>query len=555
MQSLLNIGSSGLMTAQTQLATTSHNIANASTEGYHRQVVEMTQVPLEGGRGGVRVATVVRAYDQFLANQLLKEENRMAAYAEYSARIDTLNNMLADPSIALTVSMDGLFAAVQDVANDPRSVPARIALLSSGETLVARFRSYAIQLDEARNGLEERIASSITDINRYATAIAEINQRVVDAESVSGGRPANDLRDQRDLILLQLNRLIKATPIEQSDGQLTVFIGSGQPLVIGQTVATLAAMPAENDLSRLEVAMRDRDGTLRRLPDRILSGGELGGLLQFRRESLDFAQNRIGLLATVLATTFNERHVQGVDLYGNAGGELFSLAPARVQPPAAAAVRIDPAQVGSLTDADYELSFDGTQYRLENLVTGARSDPFAAGVDVGFEGLVVNASDGALTAGGTALIQPTRFAAGNLSLSLQDPRAFAAALQSDDFGTPGFEFESFADNRNANRIGELQTTRLMLVETELGVTSGSTMSSAYAELVSSIGSRARSAQANAQAQESLLTQARMSRDQISGVNLDEEAANLLRYQSAYQASARIISIAQRLLDELLSVMR
>lgn len=651
MAGLLNIGLTGLNAAQLQLNTTSHNIVNAGTPGYSRQgVVQTTNDPLFSGVGffgqGTRIATVSRQYSQFLENQVLSADNRRSEYAAYGAQISQINNLLADPSVGLSPSLQDFFAGVQEVSANPTSVPARQALISSAQALVARFSALDGRIREVRSGVEDQIAESVDTINSLGRQIAELNQRIVVAEAAGPGAPANDLRDQRNVLVAELNTKIKTSTVVERDGQLSVFIGSGQPLVLGQNVSTLGTTPDPLDPTRQSLTLVLPGGGETLLPERLLNGGELGGLLAFRRESLDPAQNRLGLIALGLATEFNRVHALGVDLEGVLGQDFFRLPPVAVSPATAAQVSIDSAQVGALTDSDYILAFDGVDYTITNRNTGASSAPFAGSIT--FEGLVVDVSAPGfgLAAGESALIQPTRNAARDIGVVISDPRKVAAAnpvsvempvsnagtgkignivvnsvdgmlpratdphfpsftltwdanvlgglpagytLAPDDAYDPnsdasgkvftltsiadGYSFEftlsgtpqahdrftfsatvaGTADNRNAARLGALQTTKVMFASP--GGSPTATFQSLYSQLVTGVGNKTREVQAGEQTQQTLLTQATEQRDALSGVNLDEEAANLIRYQQAYQASGRVMAIAQRLFDELLSIAR
>ncbi len=658
MAGMLNIGLSALNVAQSQLSTTSHNIANAGTDGFTRQrVIQTTLDPLFTGTGffgqGTKVAGVTRAYSQFLENQVQFADNRRAEYAAYNAQISQLNNLFADPSVGLSATLDSFFAGVQAVAANPTSVATRQALISTGESLVARFQSLDQRVDEVRQGVEGQIGVTIDQINLYARSIADMNQRIVLAQSAGAAAPVNDLLDQRNQLVTELNRLVKVNVVPDSQGALSVFIGTGQTLVIGQTPSTLKVVPSTNDPQRSAVALVGSSGAETELSEKLLTGGELGGMFAFRRESLDPTQNQLGLIAVSLASAFNEQHKLGVDLDGILGQDFFKLPAIRVQPTDAASLSYDAAAIGQLTAADYRLSFDGADYTLTNLSSGN-----AATVAVGdsFEGLRIDALS--LAAGGNALIRPTRHAAGDIAMAISDTRKVAAGnpvaaslaaantgslnvsavvvssvagmdvLPASPDGRPdfasiglswsantlavpagftltsgnppaadntynpvtdgagktfeiaapgGFSFrftltgapadgDSFAfapnaggvaDNRNANLLGALQTTKLLFEAGGAGgtVLPTATLGEAYAQMVSRVGNKTREVQINEQAQDALLAQASDAREALSGVNLDEEAANLVRYQQSYQAAGQVMSVAQRLFDELIAIGR
>src|SRR5690606_22926107 len=216
MAGLLNIGLTGLNAAQLQLNTTSHNITNAGTPGYSRQiVVQTTNDPLYSGVGffgqGTRVAAVNRQYSQFLENQVLTADNRRSEFAAYSAQITQINNLLADPTAGLSPAMQAFFAGAQEVAANPSSIPARQALISAAESLVSRFQALDQRLTEVRSGVESEIGATVDSINVLAEQIAELNKRIVLAQAGGAGVPANDLLDQRNVLVSELNQLVKTS--------------------------------------------------------------------------------------------------------------------------------------------------------------------------------------------------------------------------------------------------------------------------------------------------------------------------------------------------------
>lgn len=660
MSTLLNIGRTGLNAAQAQLSTTSHNITNATTPGYHRQTVRQSmEDPLLKGTvffgQGTKVAAIERSYSQFLENQVMLSDNRRAEFAAYNAQISQIDNVLADPTSGLSPAMDQFFAALQDVSANPTNTASRQALLSSGESLVARFNALDDRLSEVRSGVEADLRATVEQINSYAREVADLNQRIVIAQSAGAGVPANDLLDQRQQAIFELNQLIKVNSVNQDDGSVAVFIGSGQALVLGNDPAQFDTTVSQDEAGRQAITLLGRDGVEVIVSETLLTGGSLGGLLAFRREALDTTQRSLGLIATTLATAFNTQHKLGTDLDGMLGQNFFNLGPVGVQPPDAATITIDPDKLGELTGNDYALRNSGGTYTLTNLTTGASQVVTTTAPGNTFEGLKIDSLS--LADGETARIQPTRYAAGELSMAISQTSRVAAAnpvaitVPSSnagslsvgnvlvknvtgmdtspalpagpdgvpDFstisvswaantltvpagytltsGTPpaadnaynpptdgpgktftltapgGFSFEftlsgvpaggdgfSFgpnvggvADNRNAVLLGSLQTARLMFNNAAGEATT--TMGNAYAQIVTSVGNKTREVQASEKAQDALLAQAKNARDSLSAVNLDEEAANLVRFQQAYQASARVMTVAQTLFDELLSIAR
>lgn len=634
---IFNVGVSGLGAAQAGILTTSHNIANASTPGYSRQLVQQTtNTPMFTGSGylgqGTNVETIRRVYSQQLTEQVLSAQTGAAEMDSYLSQINQISNLLADPDAGLSPALADFFKAVQEMAANPASIPARQAMLSSSHALVARFDAIDQRMTEIRTGLNAQISSKVGAINAYSEQLAKINQQIVYAQALGPNQPPNDLLDQRDQLIAELNKEIRVTTILQNDGTYSVFIGNGQPLVVGTLNYSLKAVAAPDDPERIIVAIQSPGGTTVNMPESLLTGGELGGLIAFRSGSLDAAQNALGRIALTLATNFNTQHRLGQDLTGALGGDYFdlSLAGPTVRDNSDNAgnavidVTIDIATIDALTASDYRLSYDGANYTLLRLSDNTATTIAPASLPVTIDGIVVDLTGGTPAAGDSFLIQPTRAAAGNLAMAIRDPRAVAAAVPirtstpltntgtaaidagsvssvaafplggtvtlTYDAGTNSFsasgaltagpfpytagqaisfngisvtitgapaDGDTFvienntygvSDNRNGVLLAALQTRNTMSGGT-------ATYQSTYSQIVSDVGTKARQVEITGQAQQSLYERAQTTRDQLSGVNLDEEAANLLRYQQAYQAAARMLDISRSLFDEILALGR
>ncbi|MDT3668915.1 MAG: flagellar hook-associated protein FlgK [Aromatoleum sp.] len=481
MAGLLGIGLTGINSAQANLLTTSHNITNANTPGYNRQTtVITTNDPLFSGAGffgqGSKVDGVRRQYDQFLGQQVLNASARKEEFSAYGAQISQLDNLLADPNAGLSPALADFFAGVQDVATNPASIPARQALISTAESLAARFNSLDTRLNEIRDLNEGQIVSTIDSINAYARQIADMNQRIGVLQVGGPSIPANDLLDQRDNLVTELNKLVKVSTLTESDGSLSVFVGSGQSLVVGSAVSQLEVRrPDPADPFRGEIHLVAPNNGSVSLPDSLFSGGQLGGLLKFRGETLDSARTQLGQLAISVATEFNAQHRAG-------------------------------------------LALDGTTTNID----------FFADI-------------GPMAADPVSL----RMAAGSFAVAISDPRAIAASGAND--AARGVAAGG-SNNENALKLAALQSTRIMNGGT-------ATFQSSYSQLVSFVGNKTREVQIGEAAQEAQLQQATDAQQALSGVNLDEEAANLIRYQQSYQAAARVMSVAGTLFDEILSIAR
>lgn len=567
---IYSIGISALQNAQLGLATTSHNIANANTEGYNRQrIIQASNVATLTGAGyvgqGAHVSTIERIYSSYVAKQVYTAQTTASELEAYSTSITQLNNLLLDEDAGLASALDGFFEGVNQVSADPSSLATRQTMVSSAEALVSRFQSLNSQIDAQYEGINSQIQGYVTSINSYAQQIATLNKQIIVAES-STNQPPNDLYDQRDLVVAELNKLIGVQTTTNSNGSLNVFFGNGQQLVVGLTATTLTAVSSSEDPSRLTVGLVNPSGT-QELPESVLSGGALSGILEYRSETLDTAANELGRIAASLALTFNAQHAQGRDLLGNTGSSVeafFSLDVPTVvgngnNPEGTAAVEVsaaflDPLQSSdgtfytNLTTSDYRLDYDGSTNSV-TLTSLSNPDDIWTGADIAAINTQIGTSLGfsilanaAFTAGETYsyLIQPTRNAAQGIEVNdavSADVRLIAAGAASDS---------GVSDNRNALLLAQLQTGKTM-------DGNAASFATAYAQMVSDLGNKGNEVETLLAAQTTLLTEAEDARDSISGVNLDEEAAKLIEYQQSYQAAAKMLQIASELFDSILAI--
>ncbi len=624
MPDILNTSLSGLLAFRRAIEMTGHNIANANTPGYSRQVAEF--VTREGQSfgngyigGGTQITTVKRVFDEFLGEQLRSSITGQARFSTLDSLATRIDNLLADPDAGLNAGLQKFFNALQDVANDPASVPARQALLGEAQSLAQRFQSLDARLDALGDEVNSRIGESVDAVNQLSAAIAALNGDIVAARNGTG-QPPNDLLDQRDRLVRELSAQVAVTPVPQEDGSLSIFIASGLSLVVGSNSAELGVRGSEFDPTRAEVVYRGAAGEMPL--GRGISGGVLGGLFDFRTQFLEQADRTLGEAAQALAFEFNQRHAAGMTPSGARGGDFFGVSPPAVLYSGAntgsASAAVTVRDTATLDGADLVLAFDGASWALQDAATGqavtmsgsgTAADPFTAA------GLAITVS-GAAAAGDRMLIRPAAGAAGTFAATLSDPHALAmaapvrAAGAIDNLGSatignltvtdpddpnllatsvieftgPGtysingagafaytsgdpivvngvtfsisgepaagdrFTLEAnlgaSGDNRNGLRLAAIQTA---------GVLDGGSVSigDRYGQLVAAVGSATQQVKANLDAQNVILANAEDAQLSHSGVNLDEEAANLMRYQQAYQAAAQVVSVARSLFDTLL----
>lgn len=670
MADLLSIGLSGLAASKTQLSVTGHNITNINTPGYTRQdAVQATRIPQFSGAGyigsGTSLVDIRRSYSEFLTSQLRSSTALASDVAAYKSQIDQLDSLLAGSTTGITPSLQSFFAALQTAAEDPANIPARQLVLSEAEGLSRRFNTVYERLNEQNNFLNKQMVAVSDQVNRLATSVASLNNAI--AVAAANGQQPNDLLDARDEAVRQLSTYVGVTVVPQDDSSYNLFIGSGQPLVVGATASRLEVGPGQGDPTRFEVQFVS--GNSRQTITTQLSGGELGGLIRYRQEVLDSTFNSLGRLALAVSDQVNSQLGQGLDLKGQVGSALFgdfndpALAALRVRVFSSNSSNAQPllniGDTSLLTASDYRLEFDGTNYTARRLsdnammsVTenppGTLSFSDSNGRDQGF---TIDVGTPAPAAGDIFLLQPTRRGAGDIAVVLDQPDqlAFAAPVRAEsnlqnrgtgaisqpdlqsvlnlgsltgalpvtltydeaagDFtvpagatltrinadGTPAapatfqpgqtnsyelqladgstlrltlsgrpqqgdtfavaFNANGVSDNRNALKLADLQSKATIGVDPAAPGSTGVSFSDGYGDLVERVGTLTAQARLDGEATTAILKQATDNRDSLSGVNLDEEAANLIKFEQYYNASAQIIQVARSLFDTLISSFR
>ncbi|HWZ48486.1 MAG TPA: flagellar hook-associated protein FlgK [Herbaspirillum sp.] len=441
MSNILSIGESALFAAQTQLATTSHNIANASTPGYSRQVVQQASAGGQNfGSGfigdGTVVNSITRVSDSFLNSQVMSAQSSVSSYTAYTNEITQIDNVVGNSSAGLTTSLASFFAGLQSLTANPSSASSRQAALSGAQTLSASFQSLAATMTTSNNSVNSQITTNVQLANSYAAQISVLNASITQVQGATG-QPANDLLDQRDQLVSNLNSVMKVSTVAQSNGSIDVFVANGQPLVMGATVSTLTAVPSKSNPSNLEVGITAGSGAgapIITLPDSSITGGTLGGLLDYRTQSLQPAQNQLGQIATVLASNMNAQNQLGLDQNGNPGGNFFTVSPptviGQIGNSATATVTATVTNASQLTTSDYQMSYNGTNYTITRLSDGTATTipgpPTAyPSPPPQIDGVTFSAPT--MAAGDSFLIQPTANAAATFSVALAGTSAIAAA--------------------------------------------------------------------------------------------------------------------------------
>ncbi|MBP2197312.1 flagellar hook-associated protein FlgK [Pantoea cypripedii] len=545
MSSIINSAMSGLSAAQAALSTTSNNISNYTVAGYTRQTTILGQAnsTLSGSSyygNGVNVTGVQREYDQFITAQLRSASaTYQAANTQYS-QVSNIDDLLSTSSTSLSDSLQSFFTNVQNVVSNANDPSARQSLLSYAQGLVNQFQSTSQYLTNMQSSVNTDVTSSVDQINTYTSQIADLNTQIAKL-TTGGGSAPNDLLDQRDQLVNSLNDIVGVS-VSQQDGSYIVSMGS-TTLVNGKNTTTLVAMPSTSDPSRITVGYVDKLAGNVEIPEKTLTTGSLGGLLAFRTQDLDTAQNQLGQLAAAFTTSFNAVQTAGYDSNGDQGTDFFTIGSPEVlsntKNTSSATVTAAWTDTSALKASNYTVSYDGSNWSVtrnsDNVsVTPTQGTDASGNTTLSFDGMQLTVS-GTPAAKDSFLVKPVQNVIGGMSVAITDESQIAAAGTAD-----GGE----SDNTNAQKMMDLQDANL--------VNGNATLTQAYASLVSTVGNKTSNLETKSTTQENVVNQLSDRQQSISGVNLDEEYANLTKYQQYYTANAQVLQTASTIFDALIS---
>jgi flagellar hook-associated protein 1 FlgK len=583
--------------------------------------------------------------------------------------------LLSDTTTGITSVLSDFFKSLQTAAAAPSDTASRQLLVTAASSLSNRFNSISSQISSSNTDVNSQLTSLSEQVNTLSKSVASLNQQIV---AMSGTGTPNSLMDARDESVRQLNELVGVT-VQQRDGQYDVYLGTGQALVSGTTANTLTAQRGSSDPSQyaltVNYASYSTDVTS------VVSGGQIGGLLRYRSEVLQPAQNELGRLATVVSDSINTQLGQGVDANGDFGSSLFSS----INSDVAVSTRSQASSRNNLNSGNLDVTVTDSsaltaynyavKFADANTYTVTRSDGTSMGSHSldedpapSIDGFTLALKGNALSAGDTFTVTPTRNGASQIKTTLTDVSklAFAGPLAAtsssgnsgtgsvtqptlttelnvydsaalataqtgienglpvklvfgsasngsqgytvynasgssvgtgtivpnqtntlnvsvpmlDDSGnamldadgnamsatfqmsvsgspaandsyTVAFNSDGASDNRNATSVIALQSAKTVGATSSGG---GVSMTSAYATLVEDVGAKAAQASSDATATAAVLGSATDSRDSVAGVNLDEEAADLVKFQQYYTASSQIIKTAQEVFSTLLNAL-
>ena len=547
MLGILNIGTTALLASQSALNTTSNNIANASTPGYTRQQVELSSVAsglnsATGSSGnGVTVSDITRLYDSFTTLQLRTEKSNSSywnTYSGVSSSIESIFNETSSSGIAPAIS--NFFNDWQAVAQNPQGSVERTQLISDANYLGSRIGSAYNSLNDQRTQLYKSSQDLVTQVNSITKQIADLNDKIVQSPG------ALDLQDQRDSLVESLNQIAAVNTVQDSSGRYNIFLG-GTALVSSSGSNNMSVALDTNN--NMQFSM-NTDGTATNINSQI-SGGQLKANLDMRDTVIPGYMNSLNAFAIDLSDKVNSMNSQGVGLDGSTGNNFFNSLAATNHTVNNGTGTLSSVNITSPSSSNYDqyqVAYTAgspeasTDYVVTDLTTGAtvpNTLTIAAGGQsrtIEFNGMEMTI-DGPMTSNETFTAQADPQAATKLAVSFTDVSKIAAAQTAADL--PG-------DNTNAQAIAGLVNQNFVAKTDPV---------SFYSNIVSTAGADSQSATTYVSFETSMVNQLESQRQSTSGVNLDEEAVNMVQYQKSYEAAAKMISVASDLLETLMGIIQ
>lgn len=572
---LMNIARGALLAQQVGIDVTGHNIANVNTTGYTRQEVVLqssAETQLTGLKlgSGVFAQSVIQDFDSFTTENINQKTSSLSEYQTEKSILDYVQEYFNEATgSGLSQDMDNFWNAWQNLSSNPSGTPERTALLQAAENMVQDFHGIRNGLTQTQEQMSTNLSGGVEQINSLDKQIASLNQQIVQAET--NGTKANDLRDQRNNLVQNLSQLTDITYMEKDNGALTVMTKSGISLVDGDSASTLSQQGDKIYWNNIQNDISSQ-----------LTGGKIGAWLDLRDNILPQYIANLDELAGTMTQQVNDLHYNGYTLNGQTGKYFFNpvsftsgLTYGTWTGTSAASVGGAYASTAPAGTFQFTVTSASGTVGADDITLGWTGPGGTSGtVDFApgyVPGAMVSVSQGLQISLGSAATPGTVVNGDTFSVDVAPDFTGAAqdiALSPDVENTPeniaasqSSDPTATGNNQNALAIQALQGEQLNInkwtYQNRGGIQSSAsqsgTMDDYYNILVGDIGSLDSEAGQNQDLNQTLINQLSDLRDSVSGVSLEEEMINLLKYQYGFMAASKLVSTADQMLQTLLQI--
>jgi len=573
LNSALQIGRSAILSYQGALQTVGNNVSNAGSPDYTRLAPQLDPIPgttigngLQPG-AGVALTDIRRYIDDALEGRLRLAIGTTEAASARQTTLGQVESFMDDSTGAgIATRLGAFFKAFDNLQNTPEDSASRDLTISAGSQLADSLSGLRTQFARLGEAVDSQIGDAVKQADDFAAQIAQLNARITTGEAGRKGQ-TSALRDQRDALLRKLGELFDVTVREQPDGGINVYVGSETLVQGGASRGLKAVTNSDGEFVRTSVRLADTDQQVE------IRGGRLAGLIRSRDEDAYGRVSGLDHLAAALIADVNRIHANGQGLKGFRAvtGSYDVLSPDAVLNSSATGLP-ETVQNGSfyITVADdatktpvayrIDVNFDqqggGATLRslvddinaqLQGVTASVTSDNrIAFKADTGFS--FTFGYDGQQprddTSGVLAALGVNTFFSGtdakNIAVNQtlqQDPSLLAAG----SVFLPG-------DGANARRIAALDTATSDRL-------SGASIPGFYNGIANDVAVTAAAANSDVDAASAVQSSLQAQRENISGVNLDEEAISLVKFQRAFQGAARFVSVVDQMIGDLVNLIR
>ncbi len=527
---------SGLFANQRSLGIVSHNIANANTEGYSRQVMNTKAYDpqiLPGGLGtlgvGVDVTAVKQIRDAYLDYKYRTEtsvQGEWDARASVLTEVEGIFNEPSDSSIAEL--LDKYYESLQSLQKNPENLTARTLVRQTSIALSEGVQRLSTMLKDLQKDLNYQFETSVAEANDIAKQIATLNETIYKSE-LEGGK-ANDLRDQRELLVDKLSTLVKVDYYEDAQNRFYVLVG-GQQLVAHFRSDSFELVPRTTKLNEDDSnAIMDVQWTNGNKIN--FSTGKIKGLMDVRdnmlgdRKGIPYYTEKLNEFVDIFSNTMNNIHEDGYGLNGSTGYYMFTMDNMSTQE------YKDYLMTRGLNDGPPADVTSSVMDGVDALPADQQRDKIASNIEkILANNPEYNSKAIRIIDGHYYVVDQMKASRMTIARDLEDLNKIAAASRVED--TPG----------DGSNILKMIQTRHDVQLYEWGAPEDFMKS-----LVSNLGVDAAEANRVARNQELLTKEYSSARDSIMGVSLDEEMANMIKFQTAYNANARMVNVFDEMLD-------
>ncbi len=561
--SSIQMASNTLQLQQIGLQVTGQNMANASTPGYSREVVNFVPGPTQNIGGlllgtGATIASVQQSVNQFL-NQQVRSATSDQSGADLSTQtyqqLESVFGALTSPN--LSSAMTDFTSAIAQVLNNPQDAPTRNLAVLKGQTLANTINGLATQANQVRSNLNEQVVSDATQVNGLLTQIGQLNVQISQAEGGGNSQSqAVGLLDQRDEALTSLSKLMNITTQQQTDGSVTVYNGGNYLVSDGEVRQVQVDNSTDRGQTVANIRLAGSDSPLS------ISSGEIGGLLNSRDQILGGFLDQLNSFAGTLSSEFNQVYSTGQGLNGYSQVSSTNKVDDPFAPLDATGLSVAPVN-GSFQVQVFNTSTGLTQTtNIQVNENGLNTDTSLANLTSQLNG--INGLSASFTPDGQLNISTT---ASNLQVAFAgDTSGTLSALGVNTFFT-GSDAESIGVNQavvddpstfaaSSGGVGADTNVAQQLAQftsQPLASQNGLSINGMYDNLSSNLAQNSNVAQGLSQSADTFAASLESQQQAVSGVNIDEETINMMQYERSYQASAQFISTINTLMTALVQL--